>query len=86
MNFLFHIELSSFLRLSLINIQRLSAQHAMKPDLAGSDTLGTGQTVVLRTVQTVLLGAVHSHVLARPAARHIFSYKWGAAGWGEGGG
>ncbi len=34
-------------------------------------------------VQTVLLGAVHSHEPARPAARQIFSYKWGAAGWGE---
>jgi hypothetical protein len=33
------------------------------------------------TVQTVL--AVHSHVPGRPAARQIFSYRWGAAGWGE---
>ncbi len=33
-------------------------------------------------IQTVLLGAVHSHVPARPAARQIFSYRWGAAGWG----
>ncbi len=31
----------------------------------------------------ILLRAVHSHVPARPAARPIFSYKWGAAGWGE---
>jgi hypothetical protein len=30
-------------------------------------------------VQTVLFGAVHSHVPAQP----IFSYKWGAAGGGE---
>ncbi len=35
------------------------------------------------TVQTMLLGAARSHVLARPAARQIFSYKWGAADWGE---
>jgi hypothetical protein len=34
------------------------------------------------TGQTMLLGAVH-HVLARPAARQSFRYKWGAAGWGE---
>jgi hypothetical protein len=38
---------------------------------------------VLYIVQTVLLGAVRSHVLARPAARQSFSYKWGVAGWGE---
>ncbi len=35
------------------------------------------------TVQTVLLGAVYSHVPARPAAPQIFRYKWGAASWGE---
>jgi hypothetical protein len=35
------------------------------------------------TVQTLLFGAVHYHVLAWPAARQIFCYKWGAAGWGE---
>jgi hypothetical protein len=35
------------------------------------------------TVQTVLFSAVHYHVLARPAARQSFRYKWGAAGWGE---
>ncbi len=35
------------------------------------------------TVQTVLLGAVRSHLPALPAARQIFSYKWGASGWGE---
>ncbi len=35
------------------------------------------------TVQTVLLGAVDFYVRARPAVRQIFSYKWGAAGWGE---
>ncbi len=29
--------------------------------------------------QTVVLWAVHSHV----PARQIFSYKWGAAGWGK---
>jgi hypothetical protein len=34
-------------------------------------------------VQTMLLAAVYSHVPAKPAARPIFSYKWGAAGWGE---
>ncbi len=28
-------------------------------------------------------GAVCSHVPAQPAARQSFSYKWGAAGWGE---
>ncbi len=33
-------------------------------------------------VQTVLLGAVHFHVPARPAARQI-SYKWVAADWGN---
>ncbi len=33
--------------------------------------------------KTVLLGAVLSHVPARPATRQSFSYKWGAAGWGE---
>jgi hypothetical protein len=27
--------------------------------------------------------AVYSHIPVRPAARQIFSYKWGAAGWGE---
>jgi hypothetical protein len=32
-------------------------------------------------VQTVLFGAVHSHVPGR-AARQIFSSKWGAARWG----
>jgi hypothetical protein len=32
---------------------------------------------------TVLVGAVGSHVPARPAARQSFSLKWGAAGWGE---
>jgi hypothetical protein len=35
------------------------------------------------TVQTVLLGAVCSHVRARPDARQSFRYNWGAAGWGE---
>ncbi len=30
-------------------------------------------------VQTVLLGAVCSHVRARPAARQSFIYKWGAS-------
>ncbi len=35
------------------------------------------------TVQTVLAGAVHSHVPTPPAGWQIFSYKWGAAGWGE---
>jgi hypothetical protein len=35
------------------------------------------------TVQTVLLGAVRSHALARPAAWQSFSYKLEAAGWGE---
>jgi hypothetical protein len=35
------------------------------------------------TIQTVLLGSVHSLVPARPAARLSFSYKWGAAGWGD---
>ncbi len=34
-------------------------------------------------MQTVLLGAVQSHVPAQPAAKQNFSYKWGAAGWGE---
>jgi hypothetical protein len=37
----------------------------------------------LGTIQTVLLGAVRSHVRARPAARQSFSCKWEAAGWGE---
>jgi hypothetical protein len=37
----------------------------------------------LGTIQTVLLGAVCSHVPARPAARQGFSYKWEAAGWGK---
>jgi hypothetical protein len=31
----------------------------------------------------VLLWAVRSHVPARPAANQSFSYKWGAAGWGQ---
>jgi hypothetical protein len=35
------------------------------------------------TEQTVLLGAVRSHVTARPAAMESFCSKWGAAGWGE---
>ena len=29
------------------------------------------------------LSKVHSHVPAQPAALQIFSYNWGAAGWGE---
>jgi hypothetical protein len=40
---------------------------------------GTAQTVLLGAVQCI----VHSHVPAPPAAWQIFSYKWGAAGWGE---
>ncbi len=48
-----------------------------------AETYGTGKTVVLYTVQTVLLEAVLSHESARPAARQSFSYNWGAAGRGE---
>jgi hypothetical protein len=49
-----------------------------------AEAYGTGQTVVPGgTVQTVLLGAVRSHVRARQAARQSFCSKWGALGWGE---
>ena len=34
-------------------------------------------------VQTVLLGAVRSHVPARPAFRQSFTDKWGVVGWGK---
>ncbi len=54
--------------------------------VAGRNTLG-GESLWYRTdcgtVQSVLLGAVHSHVPARSAARQIFCYKWGAVGWRE---
>ncbi len=36
------------------------------------------------TVQTVLLGAIHSRVLARPAAQQIFSGELQAGGGGGG--
>jgi hypothetical protein len=51
--------------------------------LLETEAYGTGQTVVPYRVQTELLGAVRSHVPARPASRQSFSYKWGVAGWGE---
>jgi hypothetical protein len=35
------------------------------------------------TGQTVLLGAVRSHVPAWPAAELQLYNKWGAAGWGK---
>ncbi len=64
-------------------IHRLLAWHAMLPGLAGS--MFGGGSLWYRTdcctLQTVLLGAVR--VPARPAAWQIFSYKWGAACWGE---
>ncbi len=47
-----------------------------------AEDYGTGQTVV-QYMQTVLLGAVHSHVTAQRAERPSFGCKWGAAGWGE---
>jgi hypothetical protein len=73
----------------LTSIHRLSTRHAMELALAwlvaGQKTLG-GASLWYRidcgTVQNVLFGAVYSHVPARQTARQIFSYKWGAAGWG----
>jgi hypothetical protein len=35
------------------------------------------------TVQTVLLGAVCSHVPDRPTFRQSFTDKWGVVGWGK---
>jgi len=46
--------------------------------VAGPNMLGGGSLWYWRdcdTICPVLLGAVHSHVPARPAARHIFSYR-----------
>jgi hypothetical protein len=41
----------------------------------------TGQTVV--PYRIMLSGTVRSHVPAQPVSRQSFSFKWGAAGWGE---
>jgi hypothetical protein len=52
---------------------------------AGCDTLGGG-ILWYQTdcgTQTVLLGAFHSQVLAWLAALQIFSYQWGAVGFGN---
>jgi hypothetical protein len=54
--------------------------------VGGPNTLGGGSLWYQTdhgTIQTLLLGAVHSCVPSRLAARQIFSYKWEAAGWGE---
>jgi len=69
-------------------IHRLLTQHAWlvadvylpwRQKLIVPDKPGTA----CGSVQTVLLGAVRSHVLARPAARQSFSYTLGAAGCGD---
>ncbi len=64
-------------------IHRCSTQHAMQPGSAGNRHVTPLAVEVYGTGHTVLSGAVHSHVPARPAAVQNFSYQWGAAGWGE---
>jgi hypothetical protein len=62
-------------------ILRRLTQDVIKPGRAGSrhvtpleaEAYGTGQAVILFTLQTVLSGAVCSHITARPAARQSFS-------------
>ncbi len=53
----------------------------------GWATMKSGCLPITATVhctdRLVLLGAVPSFVPAQPAARQSFSYKWGAAGWGD---
>jgi hypothetical protein len=73
-------------------IYRHVAQHAIWPGLAGSRyvtpfswkrKLMVPDRLWYCTVQTVLLGAVCSHVPARPTFRQSFTDKWGVVGWGK---
>jgi hypothetical protein len=72
-------------------IHRRLTQYIILPGLAGSrhvtpleaEAYGTGQAVILFTVQTVLSGAVCSHITARPAARQSFSLSGELQAGGE---